>query len=339
MPERETPLSVPLSPLLALPRSPWRLWALITFPAIFVAARLVAPYALSFDLMASVSYFAAVPLACTAFLAWSGRHWGVAIVAAILAIVAAAPVVAEINWGTPICAELPAAKILFCNIEGRVSAVGPLLALIEREQPDIVGIVEADKPVIETLLRSDYLANRFPFQVIPRIGLEWPHVMLSRHPLQSLPLRDEQRRYRWLYTFHRAVTVALPCGKVIFSAEHLPSPRRTASWKDGNQRVGLLGALIGEQLTTLGLPIVIAGDFNTTPTGYRQSLLQSSTGLRPDRLSGFPVGTWPSWFPPYCRLPLDRVWGSDNVIFLSSSVLEGVGSDHRPISVTFRIRQ
>jgi len=336
---KEAVLPAPLWPLRVSRHSPWRLWALIAIPATFVVARLVAPYALVFDLMANVSYFAAAPLFVTAIHAWSIRRWRTGVASASLAAVAAAPVVGAIDFVTPITADSPAAKVLFCNIEGRVSAVRPLLALIEREGPDIVAIVEAEKPVVETLLQCDDLAERFPFQVHPRIGFEWPHVIMSRHPLEFLPLRDGQKRYRGLFTFHRAVKISLPRGKIVFSAEHLPSPRRTASWKDGNCRIKMLGALMGEQLAALGLPIVIAGDFNTTPAGYRQRLLQTTTGLHPDRLDGLPVGTWPGWFPPYFRLPLDRVWGSDDVIFLSSSVLEDVGSDHRPILVTFGLRQ
>lgn len=278
-----------------MPRSSlWRVWVLIAISSVFVAARLVAPFALAFDLLANVSYFAAVPLACVAVLAWSRRLWRTGMASAALAAVAAVPVVAPIALGTPITLDGPTAKVLFCNIEGRVSAVESLLLIIEREDPDIVAIVEAEKPVVRALLQCDDLTDRFPFKVAPQIGLEWPHLIMTRHPLEILRLNDKEKRYRRLYTFHCGVEISLPSGRIVFSAEHLPSPRRTASWRDGNDRIETLGSLIGDQLAPLGLPIVIAGDFNATPSGYRHGLLTALTGLRPDRLGVPPVGTWPS---------------------------------------------
>lgn len=303
---------------------------------LFVAARLLAAYAMPFDLMANVSYFAAVPLAAVAILAASIRRLPAAVVATASAAVAAAPMVLSIERVQTEPASTTA-KVVFCNIEGQVGAVKPFLALIEREQPDLIAIVEAEKPVVDELLQSPRLTAVFPFRITPRIGLEWPHVMLSRHPLEPIKMQDTSKRNRSLYTFHRAMTVALPVGKVIFSVEHLPSPRRTESWKDGNQRIERLGEIIRDQLAPADLPIMIAGDFNTTPTGYRYRLLRAQTGLRPNSFRSLPAGTWPSSFPAYCRLPLDRIWGSQDVIFLSSKVMEDIGSDHRPISVVFAL--
>ncbi len=333
-------LILPLAaPPRAANRAPWGIWVVITISAMFVVARLAAPYTLLADLMANVSYFASVPLALAAIVAFTKRRWGLAAAAVALAVAAAAPIILAIECGAPVNTESPPAKILVCNIGGQPAAVEPLLALIDREEPHLVAIVEAEKTVVERLLQNRRLSDRFPFRVVPRIGLEWPHVILSRHPLEPIRLQDDKKRYGRLFTFHRAVMVATPAGTVVFSVEHLPSPRRTSAWQDGNLRIRLLGELVRGQFAALGRPIIIAGDFNSTPAGFRYGLLRAQTGLHPDSIGVVPVGTWPSWLPNYCRLPLDRVWGSDEVVFLSRTVLENIGSDHCPVLVKFRLKR
>jgi endonuclease/exonuclease/phosphatase (EEP) superfamily protein YafD len=330
---------LPEAPLHLTRRAAWLLFAGIAIPAMLVSSRLLSPYALIFDLMANVSYFAAIPLAVAAIWAGVTRQWWLTAVAMGLAAAAASPILLGPECTKAAAEECSSAKLLFCNIGGQVQAVEPLLALIAKEQPDMVAIVEAHKAVVERLLASRFIVDLFPFRVTPRIGLEWPHVILSRHPFEPIALQDPQKRYRSLFTFHRAVVVTLPAGRLVFSTEHLPSPRRASSWKDGNARIKLLGEVTRDHLCRLGVPIVIAGDFNTTPSGYRHRLLHRETGLRPDPIGSVPVGTWPSWLPDYCRLPIDRVWGSNGIAFLSSRVLDEVGSDHRPVSVTFRVAQ
>ncbi len=322
------------------PRRALILAASLVVPAAFLLARPLARFGLVFDLMANVSYFAAVPLVVTALVAAWSRHWGVTGIAAGLAVAAVWPVISAVMPDGPLAAgEGPSVRVLLCNVEGSATAMERLLEVIDREDPDVVAIVEAEMPVVEWLAESPRLRDKFPFRVAPRIGQEWPHVVLSRHAIEPVRFRDEHKRYWGLFTFHRAVIMSLPAGRVVFSVEHLPSPRTTVSWKDGNRRIELLGEVVQQYFKPLGLPVVIAGDFNATPSGYRHWLLASRTGLQPDRVVGLPTGTWPSSLPDFCRLPLDRVWGSDDVIFGTSKVLESIGSDHRPVLVTFQLRQ
>jgi endonuclease/exonuclease/phosphatase (EEP) superfamily protein YafD len=314
------------------------LWGCFAISTSCVLSRLVASYALPFDLIANLSYFAVVPLFAVAFAASAIRWWSLSAVAAVVALVAATPVIRAVAWVSPSSSEeTPVASVLFCNIHGNVAAIAPLLKIVEREQPDVVAIVEAEPLVVERLLATPELNSRFPFWVVPRLGLQWSQVVLSRYRIDPIKMPDADRRYRGLFTFHRANVINLPIGRVIFSAEHVPSPRTTRAWRDGNDRITLLGEVVREHFSALDLPVIIAGDFNSTPAGHRHRLLMTVSGLHPDPIGMYSWGTWPSRVPGWIRLPLDRVWGTPDVRFLARRILEDVGSDHRPIIVTFRL--
>jgi len=312
------------------------LWAWLSFLTICTAARIAAPYALVIDVLANLSYLAAIPLVFTIIFAAVRGRWAATVTGIVVTGIALSPVIRAIEWVAPAgLAAAPQATVLFCNIHGDVAAVAPLLKAIEREQPDIVAIVEAEPPVVARLLATLESETLFPFRILPRPGMEWSHVVLSRHPIQPIKMHDADRRYRGLFTFHRACTIDLPIGRVIFSTEHLPSPRTTHAWRDGNHRIALIGEVIHEHFASLGHPVVIAGDFNSTPSGYRHRLLEEVAGLHADPLGAFAWGTWPSPLPQWIRLPLDRVWGTPEIHFHSRRILEHVGSDHRPIVVAF----
>jgi endonuclease/exonuclease/phosphatase (EEP) superfamily protein YafD len=205
--------------------------------------------------------------------------------------------------------------------------------VIEQRQPDIIVLIEAESSVVESVSTEKALRVRYPFGVLPQRGLAWPIIILSRFPMKPLMPAGDRDRYKFLFSFRRAGVVSLPFGEVILTAEHPPSPRTRQSWADGNQQLLLLAELIRKPFAETGLPVIVAGDFNTTPSGYRTRLLQNRTGLYGDPLGLVPQGSWPSRLPAVWRLPLDRVWVTDGLAFSSREVLQNIGSDHRPVLV------
>ena len=85
-----------------------------------------------------------------------------------------------------------------------------------------------------------------------------------------------------------------------------------------------------------GLPVIVAGDFNSAPTGSAHRVFGRSSGLGTWRtLLG--RGTWPAWAPPALGLPIDRVWASGEVRLRAARVGPRFRSDHRPIVVDLLI--
>jgi endonuclease/exonuclease/phosphatase (EEP) superfamily protein YafD len=313
------------------------LWVAIGLLAPFAAAHYVAGLGFVVDLAANVGYFAAVPLLLLAITAALIRRPIAAACSAILAIAAATPLLLRIDWPEPEGPPGSNVSVLFCNLEGNVAAWDRLRLIIDQRQPDLVALVEAGQEVVERIASDNALRELYPHRITPEPGLNWTQVVLSRHPFELPKWEGDFQRYKFLYSFRRTALVDLPQGGILFTIEHPPSPRNHLAWKSGNDALGLLGKLVKNQFAATGRPIVVAGDFNTTPTGYRDSLLREATGLHADPLGGLLHGTWPSFLPPFCSLPLDRVWASQEIAFTRREVLKNVHSDHRPILVTFRM--
>jgi endonuclease/exonuclease/phosphatase (EEP) superfamily protein YafD len=313
------------------------IWITIGLLAPLAVAHYVAGWGVLFDLAANISYFVSVPLFLIAIIAAVVRRPIAAACSVILATAAATPLLCRIDWPKPEGPPGSNIHVLFCNLQGKPAALDRLRLIIEQRQPDLVALVEAGLEVVERIESDNALCEVYAHRITPEPGLQWGQVVLSRHPFELPKWEGEFQRYWFLYSFRRTALVHLPQGRILFTVEHPPSPRNHLAWTRGNGVIGLLGELVKNQFAATGLPIVVAGDFNTTPTGYRDRFLRQATGLHPDPLTGLPRGTWPSFLPAFSRLPLDRVWASQEIAFTRREVLEKVDSDHRPILVTFRL--
>ena len=304
-----------------------------------VMSRFVSEHTYLFDMVAAVSFFAAGPLLLLAMIAILRREPGVGAVGLFVALVALAPLLYHTSSRLPADgADQRPSTLLICNLHAKEDAWRRLLPLIQEEHPDIIGLCEVNDAIVERLANDTWIRNNYPFTILPRPGFEWTQVVLSRHELKPLERRGEPAAERVMFSYWRAATVDLPQGRIIFSLEHIPSPRSAHSWALGNERIVMLGEIVRRDFQPTNLPILVAGDFNSTPTAHRDRLMRSLTGLHPDDAGTMLRGSWPSWLPWYLRLPLDGAWGSDRVSFASRRVLRDVGSDHRPVLIGFSIR-
>jgi endonuclease/exonuclease/phosphatase (EEP) superfamily protein YafD len=164
--------------------------------------------------------------------------------------------------------------------------------------------------------------------------------MFSRHPMRRINFDQDPEdfeRYKFVFALRRSVFIDSPAGRFLLTADHPSSPRTRQTWQRGNEAVRLLSEVCQRFLTTANVPIVIGGDFNSTPAGWRHRYIESHAGLKPsDQLGGL-TGTWPSDWPGAFRLTIDRVWASPDIEFVDRQVLEDIGSDHRPILITLRL--
>lgn len=304
---------------------------------LIVVSRSFAGFHVAFDLLANVSYFLGIPLLGIALVAACTRRWLPLAAALVAAFVSASPLLSHTARRSASSSAGATASVLHCNIRGSSTAWDGLRAIIDARDPDLVSVVEASDEVIKRIIADERLSHAYPHRVLPRRGLEWPTVILSRHPMRTLPAPEmkPQTRMQSLFSSHRSQVVTLPIGEIIFSTEHVPSPRNSASWTMGNEQIVALGHVVRDHYRRFDLPVLVSGDFNSSPAGYRDGLMRSATGLLPDPESFPPRGTWPSSFPPFFRLPLDRAWASEEIAFNAGEVLPGIGSDHQPLLLRF----
>jgi len=312
-------------------------WTLTVVCSLVAAAPVMAGWGFLFDIAANLSYFAAVPLFLLGIVAAVTRRFAITAFAMAAVIAIAVFLASQSDWAAPPGPPAEQIKVLVCNLEAKADAWLRLREVIEDRQPDVVGLVEVEREVVEAITQDAALAERYPFRISPQGGFAWTRVVLSRHPFEFVPPDADRDRYKNMYALWRSAIVTAPQGTFVFIVEHFPSPRNELSWSLGNKTLSLLAELVHTQLRAPGVPILIAGDFNTTPTGYRHRIFRIASGFRADPLGFPPQGTWPSVMPRFCSLPLDRAWCSEEIRISKREVLDSVGSDHRPIMVTFHI--
>lgn len=84
-------------------------------------------------------------------------------------------------------------------------------------------------------------------------------------------------------------------------------------------------------------PLLLAGDFNTTPASDSYRTFVSQHKLRNSAEGrGFP-NTWPVKFFPWVGAYIDQVVYRGTIDVVDLRALESFGSDHRPLFATFRI--
>jgi len=317
-------------------------WSALTLLALACLSRFLSSLAWPLDLLANISSFFALPaLLLAGFLLWR-RRFVRALLCAVLALTALFPLLpspAARSAASAHALSTPSFSLLEVNLHSDINALRTLIPIISRENPDFITLIECGGQPMLDMVSTPELRSVYPFAVVPEPGLAWQIVILSRHPLHPIKYESARDpRFLQLFAHRRSVLVDLPDSDLdfILAAVHPPSPRTADSWADGNETISLLSDLIRSHMLPTGKPVLIAGDFNTSTTGCRQSLMASS-GLHPlDDFSALP-GTWPASLPLPLRITLDRAWASDSIIITSRTILEDIGSDHLPLLFRFTL--
>jgi endonuclease/exonuclease/phosphatase (EEP) superfamily protein YafD len=270
--------------------------------------------------------FAAVFLACAAALAHLGDR-RLALVSAVGAALSLVPVVPWYFSGT---AEPPApgartVKLLVSNVYVHNRQHAQLLRLIDKEQPDVVGLVEVNSRWLRKVAR---LLASYPYRFeIPDeeiVGL----ALYSRLPLANARIL----RVGEAGTPAIAATMETPDGEIEFILTHSVSPLDTDHVGRRNAQLDALGRYV----ETLQRPVVVAGDLNATMWNRNYRAFAELGGLHNAR-AGHGVGpTWPSIGP--LGVPIDHILATAPVRFRNFRVLESIGSDHLPVLAEFSLR-
>lgn len=209
--------------------------------------------------------------------------------------------------------------------------------LIRAEKPDLVALQEVTDGLAR-LLRPE-LASEYPYFLVDHHG-GFPRALLSRYPLlvdASLPEVPQAQ----------AVTVVTPAGHVLAWNVHPPPAVGRRGW-DAQRHIlaGVARAVSGEER-----PLIVLGDFNTTPRAENFGLVASRL-IDVHQTAGRGFGfTFPEpaafaalpWYLQPARLlapvvRIDHILVNDRFMPLESYVVPaGYGSDHRPVVATVRL--
>ncbi|MBL1218580.1 MAG: hypothetical protein D8M59_13940 [Planctomycetes bacterium] len=231
-------------------------------------------------------------------------------------------------------------RLLLCNLGDRYEALTPLWEAAQRERADVILLAEVNPPVASAFVSRPEVEDEYPFAEVVRREMSWHMAVLSRWPLRPIQFNQTDfEHFKHLFAYRRSLYVDLPSGsRFLLAGIHAPSPRSAETWAMGNETVSLLIQCTLQYLLPTGFPVIVAGDFNSTPSGYRYRAMKQESDLHSADDVARLSGTWPAGLPiGPLRLMLDHVWGSNDVRFESCRVLEDIGSDHRPILVGFTI--
>jgi len=267
-----------------------------------------------------IVHFAAGFLVCSLVLAIAGSgRW--AFVSALGLAVSLVPVV---PWyfspdTEPAADGASSARLLVSNLHFRNRRYDKLAQLIERERPDVIGLIEVN---------SEWLANLAPLRKDYAFWFEAPdnaHIGLAL--LSKIPLRDPRiMRFGDPLLPAIAATIQMPTGEIELILAHPPPPLAAdlASLRNAQLR-GLARHACASKNAVL-----IAGDLNVTMWNRHYRSLAKHGGLHNAR-AGHGIGpTWPSIWP--FGIPIDHILATSPVRFRGFRVHEDIGSDHLPIS-------
>lgn len=257
------------------------------------------------------------------------RAWGAALLAGVLA-VPHMLVMADLTLASPAAADDRTTgrpiTIATVNVQWNNRDPTAVLDLIARTQPDIVVLQEAvgqwarHLPALRALYPHATPGN---WQDGARL------IILSRLPM--LGTRHEVNGpYRDPTTM-----VSLDAGSspLTLIAAHTSPPVSTIRAAARNVHLRDLSQLAS---ATRG-PLIVAGDFNTTPWSPHYRTTLGTTGLA--NVAGGPwwASTWPDRLG-HLGIPIDHILVNEDLVPVHLDVVGGFGSDHRAVIATLNLQ-
>jgi endonuclease/exonuclease/phosphatase (EEP) superfamily protein YafD len=227
-------------------------------------------------------------------------------------------------------------RVVSANVLAPNPTPEKVLEFVRAADADLVVLVDARRDKWQPILSA--LRELYPYQSpklhggeLPKLPRERPPVILfSRHPILDEELvRPPGGRRPYLLA-----EVAVGDQTVVVAGVHpsSPSPSEPGDTRRRNRELDHIAEIAGEA----DRPVIVAGDFNTTPwSPYFQDLV-AAAGLRNAALGQGYIGTWPTWFWP-ALIPIDHVLLKGPLA--ATTVRRGppIGSDHFPIIADLRL--
>lgn len=208
--------------------------------------------------------------------------------------------------------------------------------MLHGHNPDVIVLIEPSRALLDLIRADERLSASHPHRRLPEAAGSGWRVVLTRWPQRAGEGFTEGAASAGQGGMH-VMIVDRPQGAFGLVQVNPESPRTLARWRAGNARLDGAIAAVTERLVPLGVPVIVAGDLNASPTGMRSARLAHQAGLARAKPRFTMDGTFPAGLPAPVRLPIDDVFASPSVRLVEWRVLGSCGSDHRALLVRLRL--
>lgn len=266
-----------------------------------------------------------------------GRRWACALASLSATLVLAVTILGVERLPRTARTTGPRVTVLLLNTLSRSAQGEAQLRLILDSGTDLVMVNELSGDLLEVIRADDRLRLAYPHYILPDRAGPGYRVLLSRHPALT---RDDGFGYIWhdaqdLLGPHgfRIARIETPQGPFIFAGVQMRSPRSPARWAAGNRQTADTAEGLALLSEATRLPILLGGDFNASPTGWRSRELARRVGLARAKPAFMPAGTFPSSLPWPAQAAIDGLLASHGTEVIAWRTLPVPGSDHNAVLV------
>ncbi|GAB3902640.1 endonuclease/exonuclease/phosphatase family protein [Larkinella knui] len=216
-------------------------------------------------------------------------------------------------------------RILNANVFMDNTKCPDVLKLVEKYQPDVVLILEANQRWKSAL---EPLENHFPYRILHPLENTYGLLFYSR-----LPIRHQELRFLIQDDIPSIYAqLEMDSGQRIhFYGIHPMPPSPTEHYRSTERDAELL--LVGKEAKNHKEPIIVSGDLNDVAWSHSTRLFQRISGLLDPRIGRGLYNTFHARYF-FLRWPLDHVFVSHHFKLRSLRRLPNCGSDHFPILIS-----
>lgn len=211
----------------------------------------------------------------------------------------------------------PKLRLLVANVHSRNTRYIELISVVKAQNPDVIAVLEVT-PEWEDVLRS--INEDYPFSEIRPGAGHFGIALFSRHPFVHIELKN-------------FVSSGPP--SIVGEIQFADQPLKIIATHPVPPLAPDFFALRNEQLKAIAkyvdreeLPLVVFGDFNTTPWSPIYRMFSKISGPKNSRAGYGVLPTWPRRIPIF-YIPIDHCMFSDQLAGLHVQTHDLPGSDHR----------
>ena len=262
------------------------------------------------------------------------RRWWRVLVSLIAAVLNAIPILILLLAPDPLqpdrtapSPEAQTLRILQANILTDNSRAEALIALIEREDPDVILLQETDSRWLADL---QPIHARYPIRAAEPREDNFGIAVFAKNPLAKGEI------------FHLRQVRRVPGGRILLPVAgqtlacysiHTPAPYDRHTWNERNTYPRHLAERLAQDPELK----VVTGDFNNTPWSLTfRGLVRLAGVCDTSRTFGL-LPTWPVRTLPFLRIPLDHCLHSPEVKILRKRRGPSIGSDHFPLIIDLAV--
>ena len=283
----------------------------------------------AFDLFSHFrpQYVAAAGTLCVVALA--ARAYPIAAVLAVVALVHGWAI--RDLWLGGSASAAPAGlpvRIVSANVLAANPSPAAVPAFVRASDADLVVLVEASRRRWGKALSE--LAALYPYRAPQALPERAPVVLFSRLPI----VREEVVRAPRGQRPYLLAELSVGGQPLVVVGVHpsSPSPGEPHRSRQRNHELDHIAAIVRDA----DRPLIVAGDFNTTPWSPHFRDLIAAGGLRNAAGGQGYVPTWPPWFWP-ALIPIDHVLLKGAWAVTTIRRGPAIGSDHYPIIADLRL--